>query len=297
MLDRYLKNLSVEVEPFALCMLDSGWRLTLPGPPVAMLHFIVQGEGWVTVANGLRQRISPNWLVVIPAGNVHSLETRSQMRHELRIENVPDGPPVHRIKAGNEGPLEMVVGCGTVDVRFGEAVGLFDHLGEALVVDLSAVPEVPLLYQGMLTEQAGGQTGESVLQGAIMTQLLVHMFRKLSTNNESTLHWLAALEDPRLAAALDAIMESPGAHHTVDSLAETAHMSRSAFAKSFHEAFDRSPISLVNHVRMEYATRLLSSGQVPVEQVASRIGFSSRSHFSQAFKKHTGMTPVEYRSS
>jgi hypothetical protein len=37
-LDRYLANLSVEVEPFALCMLDSGWRLTLPGPPCAMLH-------------------------------------------------------------------------------------------------------------------------------------------------------------------------------------------------------------------------------------------------------------------
>jgi hypothetical protein len=32
MLDRYLANLSVE--PFALCLLQSGWRLTLPGTPV-----------------------------------------------------------------------------------------------------------------------------------------------------------------------------------------------------------------------------------------------------------------------
>lgn len=30
-LDRYLANLSVEVEPFALCLLETGWRLTLPG--------------------------------------------------------------------------------------------------------------------------------------------------------------------------------------------------------------------------------------------------------------------------
>jgi AraC family transcriptional activator of mtrCDE len=189
------------------------------------------------------------------------------------------------------------VGCGTVDVRYGEAVGLFDHLSQTLVVDLSSIPEIPFLYQGILSEQADGQPGSPVLQGAIMMQLLVHLFRKLSPDSETSLPWLAALDDPRLAAALDAIIKNPGAHHTVESLAEIAHMSRSTFAKSFHEAFDRSPISLVNYVRMEHAARMLSTGQIPVEQVASRVGFSSRSHFYQAFKKHKGMTPVEYRSS
>ncbi|NOR20645.1 MAG: hypothetical protein GQ538_11225, partial [Xanthomonadales bacterium] len=47
-LERYMSNLSVEVEPFAVCMLDRGWRLSLPGPPCAMLHFIVRGDGWLT---------------------------------------------------------------------------------------------------------------------------------------------------------------------------------------------------------------------------------------------------------
>ena len=35
-LERYLANLSVVVEPFALCLLEAGWRLTLPGPPCAI---------------------------------------------------------------------------------------------------------------------------------------------------------------------------------------------------------------------------------------------------------------------
>ncbi len=47
-LDRYIANLSVEVEPFALCMLQAGWRLTLPAPPCAMLHFVIEGEGWLS---------------------------------------------------------------------------------------------------------------------------------------------------------------------------------------------------------------------------------------------------------
>ena len=133
MLDKYLSNLSVEVEPFALCLLDYGWRLTLPGPPVAMLHFVVQGDGWVISPDGQRFEIGANSLAVIPVGAVHSLETGGQIEQELPIDCAPEGPPVHRIVAGENGPLEMVVACGTMRIRYGEAIGLFEHC-----IDLSA---------------------------------------------------------------------------------------------------------------------------------------------------------------
>jgi len=295
MLERYLKNLSVEVEPFAVCMVDNRWRLTLPGPAIAMLHFIVQGEGWVLAPGLARTPIGPNFLIVIPHGAVHSLEAGPDVSEELTIDCAPSGPPVHHIQAGDGSHLELVVGCGTLKVHYGEAFGLFDHLHQTLVVDLSDVREVPILYQGLLAEQASGQPGGPVLQGAIMTQLLVHMFRKLHEAHDTSLAWLTALDDKRLAAALDAIMDDPGAHHTVDSLAEIAHMSRSAFAKAFQEAFHDSPINLLKHVRMEQAARLLSAGSLPVERIAARLGYSSRSHFSHAFKQHTGQSPAEFR--
>lgn len=295
MLDRYLKNISVEVEPFAVCMVDKHWRLTLPGPPVAMLHFIVQGEGELTAPGLPRTHICPNYLIVIPRGAVHSLEAGEDVNDEVKIDCAPSGPPVHHIQAGDGSDLELVVGCGTLKVHYGDAFGLFDHLRQTLVVDLRDVPEVPILYQGLLAEQAAGQPGGPVLQGAIMTQLLVHMFRKLSEEHDASLSWLHALDDPRLASALDAIMDDPGAHHTVDSLADTAHMSRSAFAKAFHDAFHDSPINLVTHIRMEQAAKLLSAGKLPVERIAARLGYTSRSHFSHVFKKHTGKSPAEYR--
>jgi AraC-like DNA-binding protein len=297
MLDRYLNNLSVEVEPFALCKLDSGWRLTLPGPPVAMLHFVVEGNGWVISNSGERQRVGANWLAVIPAGLVHSLETEKAVENELVIDCTPDGPPVHRINACGSGPLEMIVGCGTLNIRYGDTFGLFDHLDNMLIVDLSSIPEVPLLYQGILAEQSNHQTAGPVLQGAMMTQILVYMFRELAKREDSTLPWLAALDHPRLAIVLDSVMSDPGAHYTVESLADMANMSRSAFAKAFHDAFDRSPMNFVNHVRLQTATRLLGSGNMPVDKVASRVGFSSRTHFSQVFKKHTGLSPAEFRQS
>jgi len=72
-------------------------------------------------------------------------------------------------------------------------------------------------------------------------------------------------------------------------------MSRSAFAKHFHEAFFRSPMNLVNHVRLERAARMLASSPLPVERIGRHCGFASRSHFSHAFKKHTGLSPAEFR--
>ena len=91
-------------------------------------------------------------------------------------------------------------------------------------------------------------------------------------------------------------MENPFAPHSVESLAESVNMSRSAFARHFQDAFKTSPMSLVNHVRLERAARLLTTTALPVERVGKQCGFSSRSHFSNAFKKHTGLSPVEYRA-
>jgi AraC-like DNA-binding protein len=83
----------------------------------------------------------------------------------------------------------------------------------------------------------------------------------------------------------------------VESLAEAASMSRSAFADRFAAAFDRTPMSLVNHVRMQRAAHLLQqSDALSIDEIADRVGFSSRSHFSRAFKKHTGAAPAEFRT-
>jgi len=295
-LERYLANLSVEVEPFAVCLLDRGWRLSLPGPPCAMLHFVVEGEGWLSCRDGTHQHIGPNWAVVIPTGRDHSLDTLEQFYRELKIECTPTGPPVHYIIAGDAGPSEMKVGCGTLNVRYGEALGLFDHLSEILIIDMSDIPNVPNLFQMLLDEQVDDAPGKPVLQGAIMTQLLVYMLRALGEQSESGLAWLRALDDPRLARAIDHILEDPGALHSVESLADVACMSRSTFAKHFHDAFSRTPMALVNHVRLERATKMLIRGRSSIEQVGKSVGFSSRSHFSQAFKKHTGTSPASYRS-
>jgi transcriptional regulator GlxA family with amidase domain len=133
------------------------------------------------------------------------------------------------------------------------------------------------------------------MTSALMLQCLLHMFRRLPSEGDLALSWLVALRDSRLSRVIETVIDDPAASHTVESLSESAAMSRSAFAALFTRSFDRTPMAFVHHVRMQRASELLEGTSLSVDQVATRVGFSSRSHFAQSFKKHTGMSPHGFR--
>jgi AraC-like DNA-binding protein len=64
-----------------------------------------------------------------------------------------------------------------------------------------------------------------------------------------------------------------------------------------NETFRQNFHDFVNTYRIEESKRLLSHQHQPLNilGIAFQAGFSSKSAFNNAFKKHTGMTPKEYR--
>jgi len=199
--------------------------------------------------------------------------------------------------AGAPETAELVVACGLVSVRYGSSVGLFDHLRQVLAVDLSGHPGVAAAFRGILAEQSQAGPGSAVMTAALMTECMVQLFRSLATGSDQSLPWVTALEDPRLGRVIDRMLDKPEAIHTVESLAETASMSRSAFAEHFTAAFGRSPMSLLQHIRMQQAAHLLrQDARLSIDDVAARVGYSSRSHFSEAFRKHHGTAPTVFRA-
>ena len=104
------------------------------------------------------------------------------------------------------------------------------------------------------------------------------------------------MADPRLNKVIDEIFERPGDPYTLKLLADKCLMSRTTFSERFHNAFGRSAMDFVREVRLRGAAKLLKQGQDPIKTVASRMGFASRSNFSQAFKELYGVTPADYRS-
>lgn len=297
LLDKLLDGLTVQVEPFALCLVSSGWRLCLPRPSEVTFHFVLQGRGHVRgPGKDDILALSTNWLAVVPSGLMHSLESRHRVQREQLIgAPPPNSPPVLKLVAGKSSTAELIIACGVVSVRYGQWIGLFDHLKDVLAVDLSDSPRVRAAFRAILAEQSKPSPGGNAMTTALMTTCIVELLRRLAKGHADAPAWLTALEDQRLGRAIDRILSDAAANHTVESLADAAAMSRSAFAEKFTRTFGRPPMSLVHFVRMQRAGRLLRESELSIEQVAQQVGFSSRSHFSRVFKEHYGVSPAVQR--
>ncbi len=296
LLDKLLDYVVFHAEPFATCLISSGWRLNLPGPPNVMFHFVMQGSGVLRVPDGRTYPMDRFSLAVVPRDVNHTLAIGVDSQSERTIESLPSEDGVVRVIAGAPASAEFRVACGMVNVTYGDSLGLFRRLDEVIVADLSGYPQVRSAFEGILEEQGGETEGSATLTRAFMTQCIVYLLRYLSDHSDGRLPWLPGLEDPNLAQAVDAIFQHPEAAHTVDSLADLALMSRSVFAQRFRNAFGATPINFVHDIRIRKAADLLrQNGGPSVEQVASRVGFNSRTHFSSAFKSHFGISPAAFQ--
>jgi AraC-like DNA-binding protein len=258
-----------------------------------MLHFVLKGKGTIRGPEDNEQPISACGLIVVPRGVVHTLTPSGPIHYEKRIEKPPTDKPICELVAGPCKNPNFVVACGIAHVTYGQSLGLFNHLKTILVADMKDNPRVPAAFQGILAEQSHPGPGSAALTASLMNECLVHLFRHLA--EKGPLPWLSALEDDRLGKSLDRIFEDLGGDHTVESLADVAGMSRSAFSESFTAAFGQPPITFLHQLRMQRAANLLREASYSVEEVAGRIGFSSRSHFSHAFKEHHGTSPASFR--
>lgn len=82
---------------------------------------------------------------------------------------------------------------------------------------------------------------------------------------------------------------------TLDLLAELTHMNKFYLVHSFTKYTGLSPINYLTQKRVQVSMEYLASTDYSIAQIASNVGFSSQSYFSQVFRKALGTTPVQYR--
>lgn len=294
LLERLLENVGLDVEPFATCGVASGWRLRLPPQNLVALHFVLKGQGRLGAGRGGTLELTTHTLAVVPPGLPHFIEVGQGRFAETRA-SAPDASGLSHLRAGPEQLESLRIACGHLRAMWAGNRGLFDTLTTPLVVSFGDHPRMREVFEALLAEQASEAPGRRGMMTALMQQCLVELFRRLCGHGDCHLPWLNALEDPRLARALQAIHAAPQGSHTLESLAGAAAMSRSAFATRFRELFGQTPMEYLREVRLREAARLLQQQELSVEAAAVRAGFASRSHFTRAFRRLFGKAPGAYR--
>jgi len=83
---------------------------------------------------------------------------------------------------------------------------------------------------------------------------------------------------------------------STDALSEKLGISKEHFIRIFRGRLGIPPLRYFNKIKIEAAGALLTDSNLKVGDVAEYFGFESPFHFSRAFKKSTGLSPREYRS-
>ncbi len=79
------------------------------------------------------------------------------------------------------------------------------------------------------------------------------------------------------------------------SIAARVSLSTNYVRRVFKAEMGVSLSDYITRVRMEECKRSILVHDVPVKELCRRVGFASYNYFFETFKKHTGMTPIEYR--
>jgi transcriptional regulator GlxA family with amidase domain len=101
---------------------------------------------------------------------------------------------------------------------------------------------------------------------------------------------IQSLAHPKLARALTAMHERPGAAWSLDSMAQAAGMSRSAFSAEFKLQLGVTPADYLLNWRVSLAQSMLLAGS-SIKLVSEKLGYASAASFSRAFVQSMGLSP------
>lgn len=97
----------------------------------------------------------------------------------------------------------------------------------------------------------------------------------------------------KIIRSREILIQHIGEPITIKELSRKVAMNECYLKKGFKEMFGTTIFDFYQSQRMEHAKYLLYEKGLSVTEVSLLLGYSSISHFSTAFKKHTGLKPCE----
>ncbi len=234
------------------------------------------------------------------AGNVNLHQTRNGRTRTRKmtpgeIAITPEGPPTRWQQSGHSlvvllrlSPAyvrtvagdEFAMDADRLEIQtvFSTRDTFIEDLGRRLLAGLELEGADSHLYVDTLTCELALR-----LLGRYTTSVMPEMPR-------------ATLSSHKLRRVVEYIDENLCNQLTLATMANAVALSPGHFAHAFREATGVAPHRYVLERRVERAKKLLQQSDLPITEIASRVGCSSHSHFSALFSRVTGLTPREFRA-
>jgi AraC-like DNA-binding protein len=299
-----LEAVHVRTVIFGRLDLGAPWRLRIPERDYLRFYVVARGSAWLElprsrgVHGATSITLSTGDAVILPLGSAHELRDvdRSDVPAlQFDYDACPRSMKVERI--GGKGPLtSIVVGHFT----FGRAPrnALLASLPPAIHLPAGAgstSPQLAGLVPLIVNETTTPGPGASIVLARLADLLFLQALRLWSSRDRESACGLRAVTDPAIGDALRLMHARPADPWTVEKLASTVAMSRSAFAARFTALVSEPPLQYLAHWRMALAAQQLREDGATVAGIAPSVGYSNPVAFSKAFAKAYGVGPATFR--
>lgn len=185
---------------------------------------------------------------------------------------------------------------GVVEEAGGRASVMRVHFEHALLSLLAQVEKQAQLDAKTTSELE--QRLRDSLHGSLTTVELITVFRQwfdslLKISSEP----YAEARNLRLERAQGYIRDNCQKRLSLAQVARHAGFSRNYFSRIFKQALGMGFEQYLTEQRLARAERLLQTSLLPIGRVSSESGFKSAAHFSAAFRRRRGTSPLAYRRS
>jgi AraC family transcriptional regulator, activator of mtrCDE len=297
-LDNLLGALEIDVVALTEIFVPRGYRAEMGMIDAPALHYNLRGAGRLLINRGQKIPLTPHLLIIVPPKTPFAVEVEGA-ELPLRLMNRDcwtRDEGVLRVKIPNE-KAALVQICGFFNASFGQSVGLFRDLREPVIEQFEPTDKIDVKLQEAMEELTSQELGAGAMTASLLRQVIVALVRRSMKSSQSWTDRFSILADKQITRAFADMAARPGRAHTVETLAHSAGLSRSAFMARFSEIFGRSPMNVLRDLRMRQAALDLTTTSTPVEVVAHNAGYESRTSFVRAFRKAYDRDPSNYRES
>lgn len=161
---------------------------------------------------------------------------------------------------------------------------------------LSLCGRTRMVLEALLNHTYSGSLENIYINGQTQMLLLYSLECMLGDKEVDTFQckFLANEADrEKIIRAREILIEHIGEPITIKELSRKVAINECYLKKGFKELFGTTIFDFYQSQRMEHARYLLYEKGLSVTEVSLMLGYSSISHFSTAFKKHTGLKPCE----
>jgi AraC-like DNA-binding protein len=293
-LAQVLDALRLRSRLFCRSELTASWTIAFRAGRFAHFHLVERGTAWIHMDGQAPVRLAPGDAALVPHGTGHSLsdgQGAPTIALDTLVAQMPPGSG-HIVRHGGGGDETQLI-CGAFQFEPPESLPLLSLLPELIHMSGEDEGPGPLdLAKRLATEARAGRPGTNAVVTRLMDVLFVDGVRTaLRRTPEAIGGWLGALRDPQIGAALRAMHGFPERTWTVSALAAEAALSRSPFAERFGQLVGEPPMTYLTRWRMQLAARLLRDPHARIEDVAERVGYSSATALSRAFKHWFQVSP------